>query len=95
MALTFEWDAAKARKNSFKHSVSFAQACDVFSDLSYIDIRHHYHGREVRFAAVGLANGRELFVVYTLRGQTIRLISAREANRHESLEYWKLRHLRA
>lgn len=95
MALSFEWDSAKARKNKSKHGISFAQASDAFSDLCYIDIRHHYHGREVRFAAVGLANGRELFVVYTLRGQTIRLISAREANRHESLEYWKRRRLRA
>jgi uncharacterized DUF497 family protein len=33
--------------------------------------------------------------VYALRGQTIRLISAREAKRHESLKYWKRRHLRA
>jgi uncharacterized DUF497 family protein len=30
-----------------------------------------------------------------LRGQTIRLISARKTNRHESLEYWQHRHLRA
>jgi uncharacterized DUF497 family protein len=30
-----------------------------------------------------------------LRGQTIRLISARKTNRHESIEYWQRRHLRA
>lgn len=94
MALIFEWDDAKAQRNHSKHGISFAQACDAFSDLCYIDVRHHYHGREIRFAAVGLADGRELFVVYTLRGQSIRLISAREANRRECLEYWKRRRLR-
>jgi uncharacterized DUF497 family protein len=33
-----------------------------------------------------------LFVVYTWRGQNIRLISAREANRHESIRYWNDRY---
>lgn len=93
MTLTFEWHDAKARSNLAKHGTSFVQARNAFYDPYYIDIRHHYHGREVRFAAVGLADGRELFVVYTLRGQTVRLISAREANRLESLEYWKHRRL--
>lgn len=95
MTLRFEWDDAKARKNKSKHGISFAHACDAVSDLCHINVQHHYHGREGRFAAIGLADGRELFVVYTLRGQTIRLISAREAKHHESLKYWKHRHLRA
>lgn len=95
MTLTFEWDEAKARKNKSKHGISFVQACDAFSDLGHIDVRHHYRGREERFAAIGRADGRELFIVYTLRGQTIRLISARKTNRHESIEYWQRRHLRA
>jgi uncharacterized DUF497 family protein len=95
MTLRFEWDEAKARTNKSKHGISFVQACDAVSDLYHVNVQHHHHGREGRFAAIGLADGRELFVVYTLRGQTIRLISAREAKRHESLKYWKRRHLRA
>ena len=38
---------------------------------------------------IGVVEGRELFVVYTMRGETRRIISARKANRHERQAYRK------
>jgi uncharacterized DUF497 family protein len=43
---------------------------------------------EQRFVTVGMdALGRILIVVYTYRGEDIRLISARSANRRERMQY--------
>ncbi|MBK6725951.1 MAG: BrnT family toxin [Xanthomonadales bacterium] len=38
---------------------------------------------------MGSVDGFELCVTYTLRDQTIRIISARKATRHEQRDYWK------
>ena len=89
MALLFEWDPAKAASNLAKHGVSFAEASTVFGDplaLMVPDPRHS-HG-EVRFAIFGTSTrGRLLAVLHTERGERIRLISAREATRHERAVY--------
>jgi uncharacterized protein len=38
---------------------------------------------ELRFNAIGLVDGRMLFVTYTMRGDIVRIISARGAEPHE------------
>ncbi len=90
MRLNFEWDEEKAAANLTKHRVAFEDAARIFYDLNRID-RHD--GREDygedRFLTIGLFATVELAVLYTLRDDTIRLISARKAERHEQLEYWK------
>lgn len=90
MSLSFEWDEAKAKINLTKHGVPFDEALPVFLDPNRIE-RHD--GREDygedRYVAIGLVDGFELSVTYTLRDQTIRLISARKATRHEQRDYWK------
>jgi uncharacterized DUF497 family protein len=42
---------------------------------------------ERRFNAIGMVNGRVLFVTYTIRGAVIRIISARGAEPHEKRKY--------
>jgi len=43
---------------------------------------------EERFVTIGVGSiGRILVVVYTVRGDRIRIISARKATRHERLQY--------
>ena len=42
---------------------------------------------ELRFNAIGLVDGRILFVTYTMRGAVIRIISARGAEPHEKRKY--------
>jgi uncharacterized protein len=89
MALLFEWDPAKAATNLAKHGVSFAEASTVFGDplaLLVADPRHS-HG-EARVAIFGRSTrGRLLAVLHTERAERIRLISAREATRHERAVY--------
>lgn len=92
MTLRFEWDPDKAASNLKKHGVSFDVAARIFYDMDRLD-RHD--GREDygedRFITIGLVGGVELSVAYTLRTDTIRIISAREAERHEQRDYWKNR----
>lgn len=85
---TFEWDDAKAAANWAKHGVSFVAATRVFDDLFAVersDDRFDYG--EPRFIIVGRVGERLLTVAYTLRGERIRIISARYAEPREAREY--------
>ena len=86
--MEYEWDATKAESNERKHGVSFEVATLVFEDDDRIDRVESESSEEERWVAIGLADGFEIYVVYMLRGQVIRLISARKASRHEREEYW-------
>ncbi len=86
----FEWDERKDASNYARHGVSFAAARDVFKDpfaIEQLDDREDYG--EDRFIIVGMVEGRLLFVAYTLRGESIRIISARGAEPHEQRRYHK------
>ena len=88
--MEFEWDAGKARANERKHAVSFDEAAAIFRGfvIERPDKRQDYG--EARFIALGVdSNGVVLNVVYTLRGERIRIISAWKASRHEREEYAK------
>ena len=87
--MAFEWDARKNAVNLAKHGIDFAGASRMFEGpvLERLDDRKDYG--ETRIAAVGVVEGRELFVVYTMRGENRRIISARKANRHEREAYRK------
>lgn len=89
MDFSFEWDGEKARGNLNKHRVSFAEATTVFSDpLALIigDPRHSVD--EDRFIIMGATEqGRLLAVVFTDRGDSIRIISARLTSRAERRNY--------
>jgi len=84
----FEWDDAKAAQNYAKHGVTFEAACDVFKDpfaIEEIDDRRDYG--EERWTIIGAARGRLLFVAYTMRNDSVRIISARAAEPYEEREY--------
>ena len=87
--MQFDWDSVKAAANLNKHGVDFPDAAVVFTDefrIESFDSRQPYG--EDRFVAIGLFDGNELIVVYTLRGGNIRIISARKANAYERRNYW-------
>jgi uncharacterized protein len=84
----FEWDNAKAALNWRSHGVSFEMARDVFKDIFAIEWTDDRRGdAEERFVTVGMVDSRLLFVVYTLRGERIRIVSAREAEPRERRRY--------
>lgn len=86
--MRFQYDPTKAASNLKKHDVSFADAEGVFYDPLTIHRPNPDSEDEERFVAVGMGSaGIILVVVYTLRGEEIRLISARCATRHEVKSY--------
>ena len=79
----FEWDPEKDKQNLAKHGISFDEASAIFDGplLSSEDEGDH---AEVRERSYGLLKGVVvLCVVHTLRGETIRIISARKATKAE------------
>ena len=85
----FEWDPQKNKANRLKHGISFADAVGVLEDGFAITIRDEESDpTEHRFVTVGMDSlARVLVVVYTYRGDNIRIISARLAERHERRQY--------
>ena len=84
----FAWDDAKAAENLAKHGVSFMTARRVFGDpfaIERLDDRHDYG--EDRFVTIGMVDNRLLCVAYTMRGATVRVISARGAEPYEHRQY--------
>lgn len=84
----FEWDDAKAAQNYADHGVSFEAAKAVFNDpfaVERVDDRLDYD--EDRYNILGMVDGHVLYVAYTLRNGTIRIISARGAEPHERRRY--------
>lgn len=87
-ALQFEWDDAKAAQNLADHGVSFDAAVLVFNDpfaLEWLDDREDYG--EDRYVILGIVDDRLLYVAYTMRGEKIRIISARGAEPYERRKY--------
>jgi uncharacterized DUF497 family protein len=86
--LECEWDEQKARQNIANHGVPFEYATRVFLDLHRLDTEdaRRDYGEERRLT-LGKIEGRLCVVAYTMRGQIIRLISARKANAREWRKY--------
>jgi uncharacterized DUF497 family protein len=87
--MRFEWDPDKARRNLAKHGVTFDEASTAFDDpLSLtIDDPDHSVG-EGRLLLLGeTAAGKLVVVSHLADDETVRIISARLAERHERREY--------
>ena len=89
MAFTFEWDPRKAAANERKHRVTFDEAATAFADPFGVVVDDPRHSvDEVRVALLGHStSNRLLAVMFTERGDRIRLISARKATRREHRHY--------
>ncbi|MCL5797667.1 MAG: BrnT family toxin [Patescibacteria group bacterium] len=88
---SFEWDKGNFDKSYHKHGISPNESEEIFLDeeLKILkDIRHSQ--KEERFIALGTVfSGKKLFVVFTLRGEKIRIISVRPMNKKERENYEK------
>ncbi len=87
--MRFEWDNNKAESNFLKHGISFEQAVTVFADPYLLFTEDSKHSeKEQREWAIGEAkNGSLLVVIFTMRGDSIRIISARKATKIERKQY--------
>ena len=84
------WDPKKADTNFRKHKIRFSDAEAVLYDPIALTIEGQDAEQEKRFVSVGSDTlGRILVVVYTYRGDKIRIISARRATAKEREYYEK------
>ena len=77
--IVVEWDDSKDKSNIKKHGISFGTAALVFADENRIEYYDDAHSMtEDRYVVIGRVYGI-IFVVYTMRNNAARLISARVA----------------
>jgi uncharacterized DUF497 family protein len=85
--MSLEWDPKKAVANVDKHGVRFADAVSVLEDDRAVTVADD-SSEEPRWVTIGLDSmGRALVVVYTWRGERVRIISARPATARERRQY--------
>lgn len=89
--ISFEWDRGNIDKNWKKHKVHYKEAEEVFLNKplkTFKDITHSQE--ETRFVALGATNKkRKLYIIFTVREEKIRVISARSQSRKERRLYAK------
>ena len=83
--MEFEWDENKNEKNIQKHGIAFEDAAQIFY-RARIEKRSD-RADEERYITIGEVNKRIIAVIYTLRAEKIRIISARKARKNEEKEY--------
>lgn len=82
-----EWDPRKASANFAKHGIHFGDAVSALEDDGAVTILDPFE-QEERWVTVGMdAYGRVIVVVYSWRGERLRLISARNATARERRQY--------
>ena len=92
----FEWHPAKAESNLVGHGVTFSEAQEAFDDDYGVVFPDGVNSEEeARFRLIGASKSRLLLISYTLRedsqgAETIRIISAREAESWEKRKYYEL-----
>jgi uncharacterized protein len=85
----FEWDEGNLTKNWVRHEVTASECEQIFFNHPLVATQDEKHSdQENRYFALGQTDaGRLLFVVFTIRNNLIRVISARAMNRKERKVY--------
>ena len=88
----FEWDAANSSKIRERHQVTPTECEEVFFNHPLVIGQDEKHSEvEERLYALGQSDtARLLFVVFTIRGPLVRVISARGMSRKERMVYRSL-----
>lgn len=86
---TFEWDRMEAARNAIKHGIRFPEAATVFFDENAkFDSDPDHSIDEERLIVLGFSiRSNVLLVVHALRGERIRILSARTATAGERRRY--------
>ena len=89
----FEWDDGNSEKNWVTHGVACGEAEEAFFNVPLILAPDRDHSRiEDRYYGLGVTNvGRALFVVFTIRDDLVRVISARDMSHGERRVYEQAR----
>ncbi|HCC84122.1 MAG TPA: hypothetical protein DEP87_00325 [Candidatus Pacebacteria bacterium] len=88
----FDWNEANQTKNYFKHAVSWQEVEEIFANQPLLILPDQQHSKnEIRYYALGRTNqNKQLLIVFTIRQNLIRVISARNQNKKERQTYAKI-----
>lgn len=88
--MEFEWDENKNQANQAKHQISFEEATEIFDYPIHEEIDNRFQYDEIRYVGIGRTRHMVILtVVYTERGSTIRIISARRSTKQERELYYE------
>ena len=81
----FEWDSGNKGKNFLKHKIKDEECEEVFFDHNKKISKDTIHsGKEERHILIGKTKKqKKIFLVFTIRKNKIRIISARDLNKKE------------
>lgn len=86
--MNFEWDETKRQTTIAKHKIDLVDAAEILNGRHVIlPARSAIEQRQI---AVGEFDGKFITVVFTMRGDVCRIITARSARQDERLEYQAL-----
>ena len=84
--MTFEFDPIKSTSNKAKHGIDFVEAQALWQDNGLVEAPVPSEV-EPRYLAIGRLDGKVWTAVFTLRGETVRIISVRRARKEEVVFY--------
>lgn len=84
--MLFEWDERKRLANITKHRIDFEDAWLVLGD-AFMRLPARSVGDELRYRAIGYVRRNLVAIIYTMRGETFRIISMRKARDDERRLY--------
>ena len=82
--MRLEWDEAKRAANLAKHGIDFSLAEQFNFEGARISPDERRNYGEARFIALGFVGTRQYVLIFTMRGEAVRVISMRKANTRES-----------
>jgi uncharacterized DUF497 family protein len=90
-ALQFDWDSGNSDKNKLTHAVEDWECEEVFFDRKKVILKDKFHsGNEERFLMLGKTKQeRLLYIVFTIRDEKIRIISARDIKKRKEIELYE------
>jgi uncharacterized DUF497 family protein len=80
--MSFEWDPEKSKANQKKHGIDFETAKHIWLDDNRVEIKAPYPVED-RWIVIGSAYEKVWAAAYTIRGDTVRIISVRRAREKE------------
>ena len=85
----FDWNKANKQKNLVKHKVHYKECEEVFFNKPLIFFQDEKHSlKEKRYGVFGQTNNkRRLTIIFTIRNNKVRVISARDQNKKERQQY--------
>jgi uncharacterized DUF497 family protein len=84
------WDDAKRQSNLRKHGLDFDGCEEVFDHPVVTEEDERLAYDEQRVNLLGWLRGRVVHMTYTERGESLHVISLREATKHETKQYFKI-----